>query len=822
VTDDEFTAAPVRPRSLLVLGLIGVLLPVAIAVLAALGAERVLLERITESRLRFARALADQLTLEFKLAVDAATSAAGRPGLRASARRSDRAAARTILINMFETPPFYDGLVLLDDANRPIAEVPDGAAADLSRWIAAPPPGARDLRLLEHETNLIVRVPVHDTDGTRLGTLIASVSLPKMLREVSGIRFGETGRATLVHRDGQVLASSDPALLNTTLLAPEMRAQLDAGRDGMLDYYSATAGREQFTAVAHMPGWPLALNLSQARDEAFAPIRYVQRGIALAVAILMLVSALVAWFARRSFLGYEAGLRRGRERMAEYAREIAVTLGLREAILNNAANSIITVDTDGVIRSVNATALRWFGYDESEMVGRMTAFDLLPAEHYEAIRRETAAATGIPVEALRYQDFVARARRGEPQQVERTFLRKDGSTMRVVVSVSALRDSDGNVTGYMGVSTDISALKAAEQAVRESELRFRTLFDNAPIGIYLIDADGALVLTNSWYASVTGRDLERLRHDWESAVHPEDRARVRAAWDTALADRGRFELEFRLRHVDGRTLWAHGLGVPLYDTVGNFTGYMGTTLDVSARKRVEQMKNEFIATVSHELRTPLTSIRGSLGLLAAGVAGALPAQATQLVQIAHSNSERLVRLINDILDIERIEAGRMDFRLEELDLSGVVENAVLANRGYAEPYGVTYALRERPRQVRVKADRDRLLQVLANLMSNAAKYAPRGSVVELAVRIEGPAAQVSVSDSGPGVPEEFRSRIFSKFAQADSSDTRDKGGSGLGLSITKAIVEGHGGRIGYESHPGRTTFWFELPLHGSPGPESVR
>jgi len=241
-----------------------------------------------------------------------------------------------------------------------------------------------------------------------------------------------------------------------------------------------------------------------------------------------------------------------------------------------------------------------------------------------------------------------------------------------------------------------------------------------------------------------------------------------------------------------------------------FTGIMR---DITERVKIERMKSEFISTVSHELRTPLTSIRGSLGLIAGGIAGELPAQAKSLLDIAHKNSERLILLVNDILDMEKIEAGKMEFRLKPTGLISLLKQALEGNRAYAEQFNVTYELETKLAEVMVNVDADRLLQVLANLLSNAAKFSPAGDKVIVAAAINSNRVRVAISDQGSGIPEQFRSQIFQKFAQADSSDTRKKGGTGLGLSITKAIVEQMGGSIGFDSTPNvLTTFFVEFPI----------
>lgn len=230
-------------------------------------------------------------------------------------------------------------------------------------------------------------------------------------------------------------------------------------------------------------------------------------------------------------------------------------------------------------------------------------------------------------------------------------------------------------------------------------------------------------------------------------------------------------------------------------------------------QRMAKLKDEFVATVSHELRTPLTSIRGSLSLLAEGMAGDLPDAAKKLVGIAGNSCERLVRMINDLLDIERIESGNMEFDLRDQPLEPIVDQAVVSMQGYSAQYGVPIRAEAVPAGLRVRADRDRLIQVLINLLSNAIKFSPAGSEVLLTTRVDGGRVRISVIDHGEGLPDEFRDRIFEKFAQADSGDSRRRGGTGLGLNICKRIVEEHGGRIDFDSVHGQgSSFHVELPL----------
>lgn len=246
----------------------------------------------------------------------------------------------------------------------------------------------------------------------------------------------------------------------------------------------------------------------------------------------------------------------------------------------------------------------------------------------------------------------------------------------------------------------------------------------------------------------------------------------------------------------------------------HFTAFIA---DISARKLNERMKHEFISTVSHELRTPLTSIRGALALLEGGVLGELPANMKGLLQVANKNSQRLIVLVNDILDMEKLMSGKMVLNIAPLDLVALVRQSIAANAGYAATFKVKFQLMDFPQDegdCMALADSDRLMQVLANLLSNAAKFSHAGDKVDLTIARQGQFLRLEVIDHGQGIPPEFQSRIFEQFAQAKNGNTRNNGGTGLGLHISKQLLEKMQGEIGYVSHVGQgTTFWCTLPCH---------
>ena len=392
------------------------------------------------------------------------------------------------------------------------------------------------------------------------------------------------------------------------------------------------------------------------------------------------------------------------------------------------------------------------------------------------------------------------------------------------------RDASGRALRMIGTNTDITERKKSEESLVRIGNLHRAIVEGAGHLIITTDTEGVILAFNRAAERSLGYRADELIGKFTPAVFHDPAEVVRRAQQLTAAGQP-VEPGFEVfvvgsrKHIMGDAHeWTYirkdGTRFPvlltvtaLRDASGEIYAFLGIASDISDRVKIERMKSEFISTVSHELRTPLTSIRGSLGLIAGGVAGELPAQAKALVDIAHKNSERLILLVNDILDMEKIEAGKMEFRPKPTDLLLLLAQALDGNRAYAQQFGVTYELETSLNCATVNVDANRLLQVLANLLSNAAKFSPAGGRVVVAATSDGRHVRVAVSDCGSGIPEQFRSRIFQKFAQADSSDTRMKGGSGLGLSITKAIVEQMGGSIGFVSQPNiLTTFFVDFPI----------
>ena len=356
----------------------------------------------------------------------------------------------------------------------------------------------------------------------------------------------------------------------------------------------------------------------------------------------------------------------------------------------------------------------------------------------------------------------------------------------------------------------------ASDLLRSSESQLRDITDNMPALVSYIDADQRYRFHNLAYkeglglsaVQIDGKHMREVLGEEVYQSNIPSVEQVLAGYPVAY-DRVLKNLRGELRDYVVNYFPRYGEDAD----EGRVVGFYVQATDVTALKHVDRIKSEFVSTVSHELRTPLTSIRGSLGLIAGGVGGKLPDAVKTLVEIAKNNCERLIRLINDILDIEKIESGNIPLDLQETALKPLLTQALAANEGFGTAKNVGLRLYCPDETLQVLVDSDRLTQVVTNLLSNAMKFSPPNETVEVHVSRAGLGVRVEVRDRGPGIPDEFRKRIFQKFSQADSSDTRQAAGTGLGLNISRAIVERLGGHLGFESEAGAgSIFFFELPL----------
>ncbi len=408
---------------------------------------------------------------------------------------------------------------------------------------------------------------------------------------------------------------------------------------------------------------------------------------------------------------------------------------------------------------------------------------------------------------------------GETNRTTAEYRVRFGAQWRWMYSdgVAVERDAQGRAIRLVGTQTDITDLRHARNALEVSEARFRMVLEDAPVGMALMNEQGSFTDVNTALAKLCGfapqalRSKKRLSDLVTRKDYVQMARELREILETGEATT--FQSQMRIRTQSGEERWGLFNVSWTYDKNRSENVYIAQVVDITDQKKVEQIKSEFVATVSHELRTPLTSIKGALGLLGATDGKNMSTSASRLLEIARVNADRLTVIVNDILDLEKISSGEVVFELENVDIDTLVKASITEMQPFAAQHDNLLAVEAPADGITVHIDVNRTKQVLANLISNACKYSDPGTGVTLRVERGADVATVFVENFGPGIPDSFRDQIFDAFTQADSSDTRSKGGTGLGLNITRQIVARQGGRIGFESNPGgATVFWFTCPL----------
>lgn len=478
------------------------------------------------------------------------------------------------------------------------------------------------------------------------------------------------------------------------------------------------------------------------------------------------------------------------------------------AMIEKIVDAIITIDKKGTIVTFNFAAENILGFTAAEVIGKNIK-ELLPDGKFN--------------ERYRFLNHFKKTGRNRGSDKHLTGLRKDGSTFPLDLAVSEIKVGQEDM--FVGVLRDISEDLYQREELEQSKQRLQSILDNVYEGIITINSKGSIEAFNLAAENIFGYTSDEVIGHNVKMLMPEPYFSEHDGYLANYIDGGEAKVIGIDREVEGQR--KDGSVFPLYLAVTQIQShgkplFIGMIRDLSEQKRLERLKNEFVSTVSHELRTPLTSIRGSLGLIESGVMGEIGEKVASLVRIALNNSERLILLINDILDMEKIESGQMDFNLEYTDLGTLIHEAVEANEGFAKEHHVHLLFHDSDKPIEVYVDRNRMQQVLANLISNAVKYSPKDDTVTLRL-VASHQVRVEVHDNGLGIPEAFKKQIFQRFSQADSSDTKLKGGTGLGLNITKAIIEKLGGTIGFSSPQNQgTTFFFNLPvIHKSEVSESL-
>ncbi|WP_158625125.1 hybrid sensor histidine kinase/response regulator [Corallococcus terminator] len=492
----------------------------------------------------------------------------------------------------------------------------------------------------------------------------------------------------------------------------------------------------------------------------------------------------------------------------------------RERFFQLSPDMFCIAGMDAYFKRVNAYFVQVLGWEETELY-RFPFLDLVHPDDREATRDEVGKLSqGIPT--LRF---------------ENRFRCKDGRykwlawAARPVPELRLIYAAARDITEQKTATLEREHLL---EALRESEARFRNMADHAPVMLWVTDTQGATTYMNrGWYAFTGQTEAMGLGLGWLDALHPDDVERTRRIFLAAnTSNHQPFRLDYRLSGMDGVYRWCVDTGSPRFDAEGRFLGYIGSVIDISDRKQAEveretllaressarreaeeanQLKDEFLATVSHELRTPLTAILGWVQLLRTGH---LPEpRRERALETMERNARAQGQLIEDLLDVSRIVSGKLKLDVEPVNLSTVVQQALDSVRPAADARGV-HVQATVDSSGSVMGDPQRLQQVVWNLLSNAVKFTSRGGHVRLVVERRDSLVELTVEDTGQGIPAAFLPHVFERFRQADSGTTRKTGGLGLGLSIVRHIVEMHGGTVAVASEgDGRgATFTVRLPL----------
>lgn len=488
---------------------------------------------------------------------------------------------------------------------------------------------------------------------------------------------------------------------------------------------------------------------------------------------------------------------------AQFSLHLTIDAQLQLARLSRVAsqttNGVIITDTKGHIEWINEGFTRITGYSLNEVIQRK------PGEILQGVQTDPATIQHIRQQLSQQESFSA----------ELINYRKDGQPYWVRISCDPLRDASGKLQGYMAIETDITARKQAEEKLRETSQFLDSILENVPNMIFLKRADNLrFEFFNHAGEVLLGLSREQLIGHNDYDLFPPEQADFFTANDRqVLAQAGIVDIAEEPIETPHGTRILHTRKLTLRDHKGRPQYLLGISEDITERKEAERMKNQFVSIVSHELRTPITAISGALGLLHGTALGVLPQPVTELITLAYNNSQRLAFLINDLLDMEKLSTGKMHFDFQLHLLHELIEQAIASNRVYGSNRNVQLSCSPCPTDILVRVDKQRFLQVMSNLLSNAIKYSPDKGTVEIGFERQGDRVITSVTDHGPGIPSEFYSRIFEKFSQADSSNTRKIGGTGLGLAITRELLVRMDGHIGFESTPNiATRFYFDLPV----------
>ncbi|TVQ09087.1 MAG: PAS domain S-box protein [Leptolyngbya sp. DLM2.Bin27] len=570
-----------------------------------------------------------------------------------------------------------------------------------------------------------------------------------------------------------------------------------------LQQWGAQAAIEIAIYVGEQPwGWLTVSQCDRPRQWQAFEIELLQQlanHMGMAIAQAQLLDNLETQVAQRS----QQLMQTNQQLRQEIRDRIQTEEALRESqqrligILDHADEAIISVDSQQHIVMYNQGAEQIFGYSLSEVHHQPLGI-LLPDVFQQSHRQPVQSFTG----ALEPSRQIANRRRDVLGR------RKTGETFPAEASISKLQTKTGLI--FTVILKDVTEQRRAEATLRHGEAQLRLITNALPVLICYVDRQQRYLFNNQTYADWYQISLSDLQGQSVGEVIGEAYySQAKPHIEAALSGQ-QVSFEADVTTPDGNSRCLLTTYIPEIDAQGNVKGFFGLTNDISDRRAAERMKDEFVSVVGHELRTPLTSIHGSLVLLASQKLGTMPPPAQEFLEISLKNTQRLTRLINDVLDLERIESGRVTMAMQTCPLTDLILQAVQAMQSMADAKAIQLTLEPTP--VTVWVDADHIIQVFTNLLSNAIKFSPAQATVWIGAAKREHEILVWVKDQGRGIPASKLDTIFNRFQQVDASDSRQLGGTGLGLAICKNIVQRHGGEIWAESPPGRgSTIFFTLP-----------
>jgi PAS domain S-box-containing protein len=498
----------------------------------------------------------------------------------------------------------------------------------------------------------------------------------------------------------------------------------------------------------------------------------------------------------REVLARESGLEKTRAELAAERDRSQVTL---QAI----AEAVIATDAQGNITFMNDCAAVLTGWPADEAGGRALT------KIFRTLDGETRRWTELPLEAT-------------SASKEMVLVARDGAERVVEARLSGIRSGDSVSGGFVLVFRDITQARQARAALEESEARFRVMADQTPVLLWMCDEHRSFVYVNRSWLEFTGRTLAQETGDgWTAGLHPEDFGPQQAAFADAFEKRVPFVLEYRLRRNDGQYRWFLDNGAPRFDGDGHFAGYIGACVDITERKEAaatignfEQRKSTFLASLAHELRNPLAPIRSSIELLQRMPANADP-RAARAQDIIERQCARLAEIVDDLLDLSRIDSGNIQLKRERVDVAQAIERAVARHAAVIRDRRQHLQLDVPRERLRVVGDADRLVQVVGNLVGNASKFAPQEGQLRVSAGVRDDAfVEIVVADNGPGIEPALQPQLFDLFDRAPGSDRKAQQGLGTGLALVSRLTRLMGGsvRVDSEGADKGSVFALRLPL----------